>query len=146
MRIFKLVHKPTQVHITKLAKKNCILKYGEDYASLMLESVKNLETQKSGKAAKSTLLRFVDKIRPKKEFSINISSNAKSDFFVNSNLKIGNYNFVSQKQPFDFSKTLHTLKDFRGTVQKTRDDILEQLTDFNKLRRKFDRKIFRHNF
>ncbi len=143
MSILKIMHKPTRVHITKLAQKNCILRYGEDLSSLMFESVRNLETQNTQKPAKTVWQRFVDKFRNTKEFVINISSDDKSNFFVNSNLKIGKYMFVSPKQPFDFEKTLYTLKDFKETVNRTKDDILQKLTHFNKLKHKFGMQVFK---
>ncbi len=145
MSILKLMHKPTQVYITQMARKNCINKYGEEWGSLMLESVRNIESKNMSEPKKSLLQKVVDKIRNSKELTVNISSDDKNNFFVNSHLRIGNYNFTSKKQPFDFEQTLYTLRDFRKTVQQTKDDILQQLTDFNKLRRKFDRKFFRND-
>ncbi len=145
MRILKLMHKPTQVYITKLARKNCVEKYGDEWGSLMLESVKHIVPQDVEPPKRTFMQKIVDKIRNSKELTVHISSNDKRDFFVNSNLRIGSYNFTSKKQPFDFAQTLYTLKDFKKTVQQTKDDILQQLTDFNKLRRQFDRKFLRND-
>lgn len=142
MPILKLMHKPTYVHITKLARENCRSAYGDDYASLMLEAVKNLET-KSKDEPPGLLKYLVNKIRPTKQLTINISSNENKDFFVNSHLKIGSYDFVSKPKPFDIAETLETLKNFKNIVEQTKDDILNQLGAFNKLRRGFDRKLFR---
>lgn len=146
MSILRIQHKPTQVYITKLAKQNCIKKYGEDWASLMFESVKNFDkaNKRIGQPAPKTMWqRFVDKLRNTKELTINITSDENSNFFVNSNLKVGHYNFTSPKHRFDFSETLHTLQNFREIVSQTKDNILQQVTDFNKLRRQLNRKIFR---
>ena len=145
MSILKLMHKPLQVHITKLARKNCTLKYGDDLASLMFEFVKNVEPENINEPVKTVFQRFVDRFRPKKEFSINISSDDKSNFFVNSNLRVGRHNFVSQKHPFDFAETLHTLKGFRKTVEMTRDDVLERLGEFNRLRHGLKKNLFNKN-
>ena len=143
MHILKLVHKPTQVHITRLARENCRREYGDDFACLMLESVKNLEEQSQKKPIKGLLNKFINKICPKKELTINISSDSNRDFFVNTHLKIGSYNFVSKRKPFSITETLSSLKNLKKIVEQTKDDVLKQLGDFNKMRRGFDRKLFR---
>ena len=112
----------------------------------MFESVKNFDkaNKRIGQPAPKTMWqRFVDKLRNTKELTINITSDENSNFFVNSNLKVGHYNFTSPKHQFDFSETLNTLKNFREIVSQTKDNILQQVTDFNKLRRQLNRKIFR---
>lgn len=143
MSILRLIYKPTQVYITKLARRNCAIKYGDDLACLMFESVRNSVNKDriTAQNIKTPFQRFIDKFRKTKEMTINISSDDKYNFFVNSNLKIGRHNFVSEKQPFDFEQTLFTLKNFRATVEKTRDDVLTKLGDFNKLKRNLKRKI-----
>lgn len=143
MPILKLMHKPTQVHISKLARENCRKLYGDDFAALMLESVKNLEQKTQKRPTNSILNRIINKIRPQKEMTINISSNENKDFLVNSSLKIGLFDFISKPKKFDIAETLTTLKNFKSTVEQTKDDVLKQLEEFNRLKKNFTIRMFK---
>ncbi len=143
MQILKLMHKPTLVNVTKLARENCRKAYGDDYACLMLEAVRNV-TPEAKKKPTSLLQRIINKFRPTKELTFNVSSNENKDFFVNSNLKIGSYNFVSEPKPFNIAETLNTVKGYKAAMENAKDDVLQQLGDFNKMRRDFNRAMFRN--
>ena len=144
MRILKLMHKPTRVFVSKEAINNCRKMYGDDLASLMLESVRNFDKTRNVSQIKTSFLKkVINKLRPEKELTINVISNKDKDFFVKSNLKVGNYNFVSKKVPFNISETLNTLKNYKFSIEQTKDDIIKQLAEFNKLKREMNRKFFR---
>lgn len=137
MKLLKLVNAPTKFYISGDARKNCRLLYGDDLAALMMESVQNFEPRAVHKDPKTFMSKLLNKIRPKKEMSIGVLSNKDGDFFVQSRLKIGNFDFLSEPHRFNFLETIETLKNFRKVVQQTRDDILKQLETFNRNKRFF---------
>lgn len=137
MRLLKLINAPTKLYISGEARKNCRLLYGDDLASLMLESIKNVEPQAAPKPPKNFMEKLLNKIRPKKEMSIGVFSNRDGDFFVQSNLKVGNFNFLSAPHRFNFLETLESLKSFREVIKQTHDDILKEIETFNKNKRLF---------
>lgn len=137
MKLLKLVNTPTKIHISELAKKNCRIRYGDDLACLMLESVKSAVPANTVKKPKNLLEKLINKISPKKQMSIGVFSNKEGDFFVQSNMKIGNYNFPSGQHRFDFLDTLETLNNFKKVIEQTKDDILKQIELFNKNKRFF---------
>ena len=142
MRILKVLNKPTRINITQNVVKNCRTLYGDDWAGLMLESVRSVERDyPAQKPEKNFVKKLINRLRPKKEFTINVISNENRDFFVTSNLKIGSYKFQSKKIQFDILETLDTLKNFRKRIQETRNDILAQITGFNNLRKGKDKNL-----
>ncbi len=144
MRILKLMHKPTRVFVSKEAINNSRMMYGDDLASLMLECVRSIDETRDLIPQKIPFLKkVINKLRPEKELTINVISNKEKDFFVKSNLKVGNYNFVSKKVPFNMFETLNTLKNYKFSIEQTKDDIIKQLAEFNKLKREMNRKFFR---
>ncbi len=142
MRILKVLNKPTRINITQNVVKNCRDKYGDDWTGLILESIRSVENDyPAQKPEQKFVKKLINRLRPKKEFTIDVISNENRDFFVTSNLKIGDYKFQSKKVPFNILETLDTLKNFRAKIQETRNDILAQITGFNQLRKSKDKNM-----
>lgn len=137
MKLLKLVNTPTTFFISSNAQKNCRVRYGDDLASLMLESIKNAVPQQQYTKPKTFMEKLLRKISPKKQMSVGVFSNNNGDFYVQSNLKVGNLAFSSEAHTFDFFTTLNSLKNFKEVLKQTHDDILKQIETYNKNKRLF---------
>lgn len=135
MSIAKIINKPTIIHISQEAKRNSVRMYGENLASLMLESIRTVAKEPTKRISngnkKSLFQRIKNYFRPEKQMIIGVDCNKDGDFIVRSTLNVGNKAFSGKEVPFNLIETLETLKNYRQAIETSKNDLLEKLSRFN---------------
>lgn len=139
-------YKKSIIHISNNAKQTAKKLYGEDLASLAIESIKTygdnvLNTNSQVKqAAKSNnfIKKLMQKFQTKSQLIVSVDAEKNGDLFLCTQRKINDLPpLTGKKIPLDLLDTLNSHKKLDATVRESKEGILEEISVVNKNKRKY---------
>lgn len=139
-------YKKSIIHISNNAKQTAKKLYGEDLASLAIESIKtygdnvlntNSQVKQSAKS-NNFIKKLMQKFQTKSQLIVSVDAEKNGDLFLCTQRKINDLPpLTGKKIPLDILDTLNSHKKLDATVRESKEGILEEISVVNKNKRKY---------
>lgn len=139
--IIPIKYKPTIIQISPRIRHQAKIMYGEDLASVAIESIKTygdtvLNTAKATKP-KGIIAKLIESFTPKSQLRVSIDVDQNKNIVLSTMRNINDFYFTGKKVPLNLLETLSTHKELDKAVRTSKEGILEELALYNKNKRNF---------